>query len=117
MATATIKHTGREALMRELMRDYGCATEQELRMRLRTATAWAEEHNVAFGDGFGAIGPHEDSQSVFVDVASLHLEYYTAGKPSPAHRRLLESALALFLFSHPVTRRQIEEGRCVYDPD
>jgi hypothetical protein len=116
MATTT-RRAGRDALVRELMQDYGCETEQELRMRLRTATAWANEHGVHLADHEydGAPGPcAEVGRTVHDDIARVVVTFNTspAEWKSQRHRRLVCAALALFLFTHPVTRRNIEAGRC-----
>jgi hypothetical protein len=117
MTTAT-RSTGRDTLIGELMRDFACETEQEFRMRLRTAMAWANEHGVQFGRGFGDVGIRrgEDTAYGYVEVANMAIQVHSSGAElRPTQWRLLNAALALHLFTHPVTRRQIEAGRCVHD--
>jgi hypothetical protein len=119
MTTAT-RSTGRDTLIGELMRDFACETEQELRMRLRTAIAWANEHGVQFGRGFNDVGIRrgEDTAYGYVEVANVAIQVHSSyAALTPAHWRLIRAALALYLFTHPVTRRQVEAGRCVHDED
>lgn len=110
----------RDPLIAELLEGYGIATERELRSRLKAAQAWADKHAAQFNgvsdgeaDGLGLeIGP-EVSRVDDGHVRRMCIEIFTDDKAikAPAHRRLLKAASALFLYTHPVTRRHIEAGR------
>jgi hypothetical protein len=110
----------RDPLIGELLRDYGFKTERELRTKLREATAWLDECGFVLdtrGEDDGArFHSAELGRAVSrtnESVQRLEIAYATgdAAYESAAHRRLLSGALALFLMTHPVTRRQIESGR------
>jgi hypothetical protein len=118
MTTAT-RTKRRDPLVGELMRDYGFKTERELRARIREANAWLSECGMSVVDGLDdgaqlySVELGRAVSKTNESVRRLEVSYATgdAAFKSPAHRRLLSGALALFLYSHPVTRRKIEAGR------
>ena len=123
MTTTTAKRSKRrDPLVAELMQDYGCKTESELRSRLRTAVIWANKHStlVLSGECMDAAESHMAEVGRVVskvgDCASrIKVCYSTDAKSfsQRPHNRLLRAALLLFLFSHPVTRRAVESGLCL----
>jgi len=118
MTTATRKRQSKrpDPLIAELLESYGIATETELHARLKSAEAWAKEHGVRIGEGCdeGAMCVSASAGrmvSQYAGRVQVDLSTDSESWKSAAHRRLLTAALALFLMTHPVTRRNVEAGR------
>ena len=107
-----------DPLIAELMSDYGFQTEAELKSRLAEADAWARKHKLALteviseggSEGYEAkIGPE---QCEFVHRYTIEVMDLPGAMKSPARRKLVTVATALFAYSHPLLRRHVEAGDC-----
>lgn len=113
------KSPQRDSLIAELMQDYDCKSERELRARLKAAEAWAEQYGIVIATAGGIADENvryiafRVGRMVSQCDGRMEISCYTDAQSwkSAAHRRLLGASLALFLMTCPMTRRKIEAGQ------
>lgn len=123
MATATPRRRSVNTdpfWMRRLQTDFGFATETKLRAALEKARLWSKKNKILFWTdqrGTNRAYAVELGRTDFIDDPAydcyegyMGVRLWTNKKSweRPVHRRLLRSATALFLMSHPVLKRAAE---------